>query len=149
MPENLEVIFIIGSVLVLLSVLVSKIAERFGIPLLLLFLLLGMVAGSEGLGGIHFDDPVLTQWIATITLSIILFSGGVDTDWKSVKPLFREGLLLATLGVMITAAIVALFSRFVLQMRNKLAGQPAHWRHCLLHRRRGGFYPAARKRHTT
>ena len=116
MPENLEVIFIIGSVLVLLSVLVSKIAERFGIPLLLLFLLLGMVAGSEGLGGIHFDDPVLTQWIATITLSIILFSGGVDTDWKSVKPLFREGLLLATLGVMITAAIVALFSRFVLQM---------------------------------
>ncbi len=116
MPENLEVIFIIGSVLVLLSVLVSKITERFGIPLLLLFLFLGMVAGSEGLGGIYFDDPVLTQWIATITLSVILFSGGVDTEWKSVKPLFREGLLLATLGVMITAAIVALFSRFILQM---------------------------------
>jgi len=89
MPENLEVIFIIGSVLVLLSVLVSKITERFGIPLLLLFLFLGMVAGSEGLGGIYFDDPVLTQWIATITLSVILFSGGVDTEWKSVKPLFR------------------------------------------------------------
>ncbi|HNR02978.1 MAG TPA: potassium/proton antiporter [Anaerolineaceae bacterium] len=116
MPENLEIIFIIGSVLVLLSVMVSKITERFGVPLLLLFLLLGMVAGSEGLGGIYFDDPVLTQWIATIALSVILFSGGVDTDWKRIKPLFKEGLLLATLGVLLTAAVVSVFSKFALHL---------------------------------
>ncbi len=116
MPENLEIIFIIGSVLVLLSVMVSKITERFGIPMLLLFLLLGMIAGSEGLGGIYFDDPVLTQWIATVALSVILFSGGVDTNWQSIKPLFKEGLLLATFGVLITAAMMGAFSRFILHL---------------------------------
>ncbi len=114
MPENLEIIFIIGSVLVLLSVMVSKITDRFGVPLLLLFLLLGMVAGSEGLGGIYFDDPVLTQWIATIALSVILFSGGVDTHWKGIKPILKEGLLLATLGVLITAAVMGAFSWLIL-----------------------------------
>jgi len=85
MPANLDVVFIIGSILVLLAVMVSKISDRFGIPLLLLFIVLGMLAGSEGIGGIYFDDPELTQWISTISLSIILFSGGVDTHWKSIN----------------------------------------------------------------
>jgi len=123
MPANLEIIFIIGSILVLLSVMVSKISERFGVPLLLLFLVLGMVAGSEGLGGIYFDDPVLTQWVATIALSIILFSGGVDTNWRSIKPVIKEGLLLATLGVLITAGIMALFARLILGLS---------WEECFL-----------------
>jgi cell volume regulation protein A len=88
MPANLDIVFIIGSILVLLAVMVSKISDRFGIPLLLLFIVLGMLAGSEGIGGIYFDDPELTQWIASISLSIILFSGGVDTNWQSIKPVF-------------------------------------------------------------
>ena len=116
MPENLEIIFIIGSVLVLISVMVSKVSERFGIPLLLLFILLGMVAGSEGLGGIYFDDPVLTQWIATIALSVILFSGGVDTNWQSVKPIVKEALLLATIGVLITAVVMGSFARLIFNL---------------------------------
>ena len=69
MPANLDVVFIIGSILVLLAVFVSKITDRYGIPLLLLFLILGMLSGSEGLGGIYFDDPELTQWIATVALA--------------------------------------------------------------------------------
>ena len=61
MPESPEIILIIGAILILISVMVSKVSERLGIPLLLLFLLLGMVAGSEGLGGIYFDDPLVAQ----------------------------------------------------------------------------------------
>lgn len=116
MPANLDIVFIIGSVLVLLAVMVSKISDRLGVPLLLLFIVLGMLAGSEGLGGIYFDDPELTQWIATIALAIILFSGGVDTDWRGVQPLFKEGLLLATIGVAITAGTLSIFVHFILNL---------------------------------
>jgi cell volume regulation protein A len=116
MPANLDIVFIIGSILVLLAVMVSKISDRFGIPLLLLFIVLGMLAGSEGIGGIYFDDPELTQWIASISLSIILFSGGVDTNWQSIKPVFKEGLLLATLGVVVTAGVLGVFIHFILQL---------------------------------
>lgn len=116
MPANLDIVFIIGSILVLLAVMVSKISDRFGIPLLLFFIVLGMLAGSEGIGGIYFDDPELTQWIATISLSVILFSGGVDTNWKSIKPVFKEGLLLATFGVMITAGVLGCFVHIILKL---------------------------------
>lgn len=116
MPANLAIVFIIGSILVLLAVMVSKISDRFGIPLLLLFIVLGMLAGSEGIGGIYFDDPELTQWIATVCLSIILFSGGVDTEWRSIKPVFREGLLLATIGVIITAGVLGFFVHLILNL---------------------------------
>lgn len=116
MPANLDIVFIAGSILVLLAVMVSKITDRFGIPLLLLFLILGMLAGSEGFGGIYFDDPELTQWIATVALAVILFSGGVDTNWQSIKPVFKEGLLLATLGVLITASVMGAFTHFILRL---------------------------------
>lgn len=116
MPANLDIVFIIGSILVLLAVMVSKISDRFGIPMLLFFIVLGMLAGSEGIGGIYFDDPELTQWIATITLSIILFSGGVDTHWVSIKPVLKEGLMLATIGVAVTAGVLGLFVHFILQL---------------------------------
>ena len=71
MPANLDIIFIIGSALVLLAVLGSKISDRFGVPVLLLFIVLGMLAGSDGIGGIYFNDPELTQWITTICLAVI------------------------------------------------------------------------------
>lgn len=116
MPANLDIVFIVGSILVLLAVMVSKITDRFGIPLLLLFLILGMLAGSEGIGGIYFDDPELTQWIATVALAIILFSGGVDTNWQSIKPVIKEGLVLATIGVMVTAGVMGFFAHLVLKL---------------------------------
>jgi cell volume regulation protein A len=116
MPANLDIVFIIGSILVLLAVMVSKISDRFGIPLLLMFIVLGMLAGSEGLGGIYFDDPELTQWIASISLSIILFSGGVDTNWHNIKPVIKEGLLLATLGVLVTASVLGVSIHLILKL---------------------------------
>ncbi|PKO00440.1 MAG: potassium/proton antiporter [Chloroflexi bacterium HGW-Chloroflexi-4] len=116
MSITFEIILIVVAVLILLSVIVSKISERFGVPLLLLFLALGMLAGSEGFGGIHFDDPYLTQNISIIALTIILFSGGLDTPWKSVKSVMKEGISLATFGVILTAAVFGLFTYFILKL---------------------------------
>ncbi|OQC21232.1 MAG: K(+)/H(+) antiporter NhaP [Deltaproteobacteria bacterium ADurb.Bin072] len=91
----------------------SKVSDRFGIPALLVFLALGMLAGSEGLGGIYFDDPSLAQAIGVVALSLILFSGGLSTQWQSVRPIFTWGFILATLGVCVTALVVGLFSVMV------------------------------------
>lgn len=101
---------IIGAALVLASVFASKISDRFGIPVLLLFLVLGMLAGSEGPGGIYFDDPDLAQSVGVIALVLILFSGGLSTEWREVRPVLREGVLLATIGVFITAGVMGLFA---------------------------------------
>ncbi|HOG84709.1 MAG TPA: potassium/proton antiporter [Deltaproteobacteria bacterium] len=104
---------IIIAVLLLLSIVASKVSDRFGIPALLVFLVLGMLAGSEGLGGIYFDDPSLAQAIGVVALSLILFSGGLSTQWQSVRPIFAWGFILATLGVCVTALVVGLFSVMV------------------------------------
>lgn len=107
-------ILIVAAVLLLLSVLVSKISDRFGVPALLLFLVLGMLAGSEGPGGIYFDDPVLAQFIGVVALVQILFAGGLDTAWTEVRPVLKEGLILATAGVFITAVVTGLFATVLL-----------------------------------
>lgn len=109
-----EYILIGASILLLISVLVSKISDRFGIPALLLFLILGMLAGSDGPGGIYFDDPALAQFVGVVALVLILFSGGLDTEWNRVHPVVKEGLLLSTLGVCITALVVGLFASVLL-----------------------------------
>jgi potassium/hydrogen antiporter len=109
-------ILIGASVLLLVSVLASKVADRFGVPTLLIFLILGMLAGSEGFGGIYFDDPGLAQFIGIVALVLILFSGGLDTCWEDVRPVLKEGLILATLGVFVTALIVGLFARLLLDL---------------------------------
>lgn len=109
-----QYVLIGASLLLFVSVLVSKISDRFGVPSLLLFLILGMLAGSEGPGGIYFDDPVLAQSISITSLVLILFSGGLDTEWNEVRSVLRHGLLLSTLGVFITALTVGLFARAIL-----------------------------------
>jgi len=101
------------SVILLLSILASKISERFGIPALLLFLMLGMLAGSEGLGGIHFDNPAIAQFIGVVALAIILFSGGLSTDWSGVRTVVLEGAVLSTLGVFLTALIMSGFAKLL------------------------------------
>jgi potassium/hydrogen antiporter len=103
-----------ASALLLISVLGSKISDRFGVPALLLFLVLGMLAGSDGPGGIYFDDPSLAQFIGVVALVLILFSGGLETRWEDVRPVVREGVLLSTVGVLLTALAVGLFARFLL-----------------------------------
>ncbi|KAB1066816.1 potassium/proton antiporter [Tamlana haliotis] len=98
-----ENILLIGSILLLLSIIFAKRAFKFGVPTLLLFLVVGMLAGSEGIGGIHFDDPKLAQFIGLVSFNFIMFSGGLDTNWNSVKPILKEGLALSTIGVLLTA----------------------------------------------
>lgn len=111
---SFELLLIIAAGLLLVSVLVSKISDRFGIPALLLFLALGMLAGSDGPGKIYFDDPAITQFIGIIALNLILFSGGLDTQWKDVRPIMKYGVVLSTLGVLITAVVVGITAQYLL-----------------------------------
>lgn len=114
MPMPYELILIIAAGLLLLSVLISKISDRSGIPALLLFLGIGMLAGSDGPGGIYFDDPALTQFIGIVALNLILFAGGLDTRWKDVRPVLKHGIALSTLGVLVTALIVGFTAQYLL-----------------------------------
>jgi len=104
-----ELLMLAGSGLLLLGILASKVSSRLGIPALVLFLAVGMLAGSEGPGGIHFDDPHLVQMLGVFALAYILFAGGLDTDWRSVRPVLREGMALSTVGVATTALLVGWF----------------------------------------
>ncbi len=116
MIVSTEITIIAISVLLLICVFVSKISDRLGAPILLLFLGIGMLVGSEGIVGIYFDDPHLTQIIGNIALAVILFSGGLDTRWQSIKPIVKEGITLATFGVIITAAVFGGLVYFVLKL---------------------------------
>ena len=111
---SVEHSLVAASILLLLSVLASKAAANLGVPALLLFLVLGMLAGSDGPGGIYFDDAHLAQSLGVVALALILFSGGLDTEWSSVRPVLWKGLALSTAGVLITTAVVGLFARVVL-----------------------------------
>ncbi len=105
-----EYLLLVGSSLVLLSVLIAKVSDRLGLPVLLLFIVIGMLAGSEGIGGIAFDDPKLAQSVGIVALIFILFAGGFDTKWSSVRDVFWQAASLSTLGVFLTAFFVAVFA---------------------------------------
>ncbi|MDP1715105.1 MAG: potassium/proton antiporter [Anaerolineales bacterium] len=111
---SFELILISVAGLLLISVLVSKVSDHFGIPALLLFLALGMMAGSEGFGGVYFDDPALSQFIGIVALNLILFAGGLETEWKDIRPALKEGVALSTIGVLLTAVIVGLIAQVLL-----------------------------------
>ncbi|AAR34579.1 potassium/proton antiporter [Geobacter sulfurreducens] len=102
------------SLLLLVSILASKVSSRLGVPALLLFLLVGMLAGSDGPGGFQFDNPVLVQSLGIVALAYILFAGGLDTNWRSVRPVLGRALILSTLGVFVTALLVGWFVHAVL-----------------------------------
>lgn len=103
-----ENILLIGSILLFVSLIVGKTGYRFGVPALLLFLIVGMLFGSDGLG-IQFNNPQQAQFIGMIALSIILFSGGMDTKMTEIRPVLGEGVVLATAGVFITALVTGGF----------------------------------------
>ena len=113
MPASIGVIFIVFSTLVILSVLTIKLSNRFGIPSLVLFLAIGMLAGSDGLGGIAFDNPSLVRSLGITALVLILFSGGLDTEWSAVRPIVWQGLSLSTIGVLVTALLIGMFVAWV------------------------------------
>ena len=107
-------ILLIGSVLLLISILVGKTTTRFGVPILIFFLLVGILAGSEGIGGIAFDNPTTAQFIGITALNFILFSGGLDTNFQTIKPVLWHGIALSTVGILLTALSVGVFVHFLL-----------------------------------
>lgn len=109
MDLTIENILLIGSLLLFISVLAGKTSYKFGVPTLILFLAIGILAGTEGIGGINFESSKLAQFIGIIALNFILFSGGLDTSWKSIKPVVWQGISLSTLGVLFTAIGIGLF----------------------------------------
>lgn len=111
---SFEYQLLIVAILLLLSVLASRASSRLGVPALLMFLAIGMLAGSDGPGGIYFDNAQVAQSLGVVALALILFSGGLDTHWPTVKPALWSALSLATLGVGISALLVAWFATVVL-----------------------------------
>jgi Na+(H+)/acetate symporter ActP len=101
------------ALLLFAGVLSSKLSDRFSIPSLVLFLGIGILAGSEGIGRIYFDNAALAKTIGVIALSFILFSGGLETDFVEAKRVFAKGITLSTLGVLITAFVVGAISIFL------------------------------------
>ncbi|MBH0155407.1 potassium/proton antiporter [Fictibacillus sp. 5RED26] len=113
---NVDYFILLLAILLLLGVVTTKFSSRFGVPALVLFIGLGMLVGSDGLNFIYFDDPHLSQLVGVIALIIILFEGGLQTKWGSVKPILTTSLSLATFGVFLTTAVVAVSVKLLLDV---------------------------------
>ncbi|MEP9410714.1 MAG: potassium/proton antiporter [Candidatus Brocadia sp.] len=111
----IENILLWVAILIFVSVVSSKLSDKFGIPILLLFLTIGMLAGSEGIGGIYFDDAKLAKSVGVVALIFIIFSGGLDTKWKDTKPVILPGAILSTAGVLMTAIFTGFFAVYILK----------------------------------
>ena len=103
--EFITTLLLLGGALLLIGVLSSAMATRFGAPLLLVFMVLGMLAGEEGPGGIVFNDFPLTYLVGSAALAVILFDGGLRTRLAAFRGVVAPALLLSTVGVVATAAL--------------------------------------------
>lgn len=107
-----ENILLFGSILIFVSIIISKTGYRFGVPTLLLFLIVGMCFGSDGLG-LQFNNAKDAQFIGMIALSIILFTGGMETRISDIRPVMTQGLILSTVGVILTTLLTGLFIFYI------------------------------------
>lgn len=105
-----------GSVILLLSVLLSKSSSRFGLPILIIFMLIGMLSGSEGLGGIQFENYELTHSLSLVALCLIIFSGGIETEIKDIKENLGRGIILSSFGVLFTTGVIGFFVHKILNI---------------------------------
>ena len=105
-------LLLLASVLVFFAILITKVGARFGAPSLLMFLLLGMLVGADGLG-VKFEDYHVAESIGHFAMTIILFTGGLETSMHETKPVMKQGILLSTLGVFLTSLLTASFIYFV------------------------------------
>lgn len=113
MELSIENILLIGSALLIISILAGKSSYKFGVPTLVFFVLVGVLAGSEGIGGIDFDNPRIAQFVGVVALNFILFSGGLDTHWPTVRPVLWKGAGLSSAGVLLTAMAVGYFVHWI------------------------------------
>ena len=113
---SIEHALVIGSLLILGCIALAKFSDNLGVPTLLVFIGIGMLAGSEGPGGIYFDDARTAQSVGIVALVFILFAGGLDTKWSETRPVVWQAASLATLGVFITALAIGVFASVVLKI---------------------------------
>lgn len=112
--DQVEIFLFSSALLLILCVFASKATGRMGIPTLVVFLGVGMLAGSDGIGGIYFDNAHYAQTLGIVSLAYILFSGGLDTKWSGIKPIIKSGVSLSTLGVLITTGAIGFFTNYLL-----------------------------------
>lgn len=112
----IDQIILLASALVVLGILSSKLSARLGLPVLVLFLLVGMLAGEDGPGGIVFNNDQLAHALGSLALAIILFDGGLQTPMSSIKQVWKPASVLATVGVLITAVITGFAAVYILDV---------------------------------
>jgi potassium/hydrogen antiporter len=114
--DAVSIAILLGAVLVMAGILSSLLALRFGAPLLLVFLLIGMLAGDAGPGHIEFSDVRTTYLVGSVALALILFDGGLRTRFQSIRAVLKPSIVLATIGVLLTALLTAPVARFALDL---------------------------------
>src|ERR1700744_2691840 len=114
--DQVSIAILLGAVLVMAGILSSLLALRFGAPLLLVFLVIGMLAGESGPGRLQFDDVRSTYLVGSIALALILFDGGLRTRFQHIRAVLVPSIVLATVGVLLTAVITAPVARYVLDL---------------------------------
>lgn len=114
MDKQLLLFTLIGSLVLIISIFASKATSRFGVPILLIFIVLGMVMGSDGLGGVEFNDYKATNLFGTVALIFILFDGGFSSQPSVMKPIWKEAVVLSTAGVFLTTLFMTLLIHYTM-----------------------------------
>ena len=112
----IDQIILLTAVLILLGIISSQLSARLGLPVLVLFLIVGMLAGEDGPGGIFFDNAEAAHSLGTLALALILFDGGLQTPVKAIKQVWKPASALATLGVLITGALTGVAAAYILEI---------------------------------
>lgn len=113
---GIESLILIGALLLVVGIASSRVSSRVGLPVLVLFLAVGMLAGEDGPGGLEFDNVVVANAIGTLALAAILFDGGLRTRTEAIRAAWQPSLLLATVGVVVTAGITGLAAALILDV---------------------------------
>jgi cell volume regulation protein A len=112
----IDTLILFTGLLLLIGIISSKLSARLGMPVLVLFLLVGMFAGSEGIGGVEFENYHLAHAVGTVALAMILFDGGLGTSMAAIRISWKPSILLATVGVLLTAAITGIAAAWILKI---------------------------------
>ena len=108
-------LMLISSLVLIICITSTKVLYKFGVPMLLIFIILGMLFGSDGIVGIYFDDYDLTSKLCSLGLVFIMFYGGFGTNWREAKPVSISSILMSSFGVIITAGLTGLFCYFIIK----------------------------------
>ena len=118
--HQMDMVLLIGAVVMLVAILAVRVSVRAGLPSLLIYLLMGVLLGESGVG-IQFEDANVAHALGFAALVLILAEGGLTTHWQEIRPAMRLGVALATLGVGISVAVVALGSHYLFGLDWRLA----------------------------